>query len=716
MNYKALLKSLAIATTSIFAFGSLSTPAKADKGMWILSELNKQNIEAMRQLGFKLSIDSLYNLDKPSITNSVVIFGGGCTGVTVSNTGLVFTNHHCGFDAIQSQSSVDHDYLRDGFVSKNYKEELPIDGLEVKYLNAIEDVTSEIMKGVSDVASMQNFNAIQSRIADMEKSFSEKAKANNQEIIVVPFYQYNKFYRITYDVFKDVRMVFAPPSSLGKFGGDTDNWVWPRQTADFSVFRVYASKDNKPAAYSKDNKPYQPKYFATVSTAGVKENSFAMTIGFPGSTERYIPSWGIENTMYSENEARIYVRGKKQDIWKEAMNADQATRIKYASKYARSSNYWKNSIGMNRGLKKLNVLGRKEKEENEFQKWADKPANKNTYGNLLRDIKENYKSTSIAERDYTYLKETLYSGSELYKFSNLLAKLANSDMPLAEKEKELKNFYKDFSLELDKRTLSSMIDIAINKINNESVTEAIKNAVNTYPTKNAYLNEIYKNSLISDEAKALKVLKDGKLSEYLGKDKSFEFAQMLHFAMLELAAPFRDKKILLKEQLRLYFKGRKLMNPNRQMPSDANFTMRMSYGSVKGYVPADGAWYNYYTTSNGLLEKNALGEADYYLLPSVKTALEKADWGRWKDAKTKKLHTAFISTNDITGGNSGSPVFDGNGRLIGLAFDGNWEAMSGDIEFEPELQRTISVDIRYVLWTIEKWGNASHLLKELKFK
>lgn len=712
MRLKKLLKSITVFGGVVSFMLSNAFFAKADKGMWLLNELNKQNIETLKQLGFKLSVDSLYSLDKPSIANSVVIFGGGCTGVTVSNTGLIFTNHHCGYGAIQSQSSVNHDYLRDGFVSNGYNEELPIEGLKVQYLRSIEDVTSQITKGITDKASADNIVMMQQRIQEMMQKENENASKNHQSVEVVPYYQYNKFYKITYDVFEDVRMVFAPPSSLGKFGGDTDNWMYPRHTADFSVFRVYADKNNRPAKYSKDNKPYKPKYFAAVSTKGYKENDFAMTIGFPGSTDRYSPSWGIQNTMESENSPRIYVRGIKQDIWKNAMDKDQATRIKYASKFAQSSNYWKNSIGMNRGIKNLNVLDRKRAEEAAFQKWADKEST-GIYKNVLSDLEKDYKYVASYQKDFTFLYETLFNGSEVFKFYRMLSGIKGSN----KKEDNIKmvdEFFKNYSSSLDKEVTSKMLDVVYDKISDKKYLASIDKLVKNVGGKDALVEKIF-SGLISSPDKIKEYIKGDKYQE-INKDVVFAFGEAVYGSIMDIRKQLASKTDLIDDNLRLYFAGRQKMDPKRLMPSDANFTMRMSYATIKGYAPSDGAWYNYYTTIDGVLQKNAMGEEDYDLLPSVKKAIQSGNFARWADAKSKKLQTCFISSNDITGGNSGSPVFDGNGRLIGLAFDGNWEAMSGDIEFEPDLQRTISVDIRYVLWTIDVWGKCPRIIKELNLR
>lgn len=710
MKMKKLLKSISIFAGFVACMLSNAFYAKADKGMWLLNELNKQNIETLKQLGFNLSVDSLYNLNKPCIANSVVIFGGGCTGVTVSNTGLIFTNHHCGYGAIQSQSAVNHDYLRDGFVSNSYKEELPIEGLKVKYLKSIEDVSAQITEGIKDKASADNIIKMQERMQEMESAENQKASKNNQSVVVVAYYQYNKFYKITYDVFEDVRMVFAPPSSLGKFGGDTDNWMYPRHTADFSVFRVYAGKDNKPAKYSKDNKPYTPKYFATVSVQGYKDKGFAMTIGFPGSTDRYSPSWGIQNTMESENTPRIYVRGIKQEIWKKAMDKDQATRIKYASKFAQSSNYWKNSIGMNRGIKNLDVLGRKRAEEAAFQKWADKERS-GVYKNVLPDLESDYKAIAVSQKDFIYMYETLFNGSEVFKFYRLLSNIKGSNS----KEDNIKmvdDFFKDYSATLDKEVTYKMLDIVYDKISDKKALTPMDELIKKVGDKKSLVEKIF-SGLISSPEKIKSYINSGDYAE-INKDIVMSYGEAVYKSIVDVRKEMASKQDLIEDNLRLYFAGRQKMDPNRLMPSDANFTMRMSYGTINGYSPADAAWYNYYTTIDGVMQKNATGEEDYELLPSAKAAIERGNFGRWADPKSKKLQTCFISSNDITGGNSGSPVFNGDGRLIGLAFDGNWEAMSGDIEFEPQLQRTISVDIRYVLWIIEDWGKCPRLIKELR--
>lgn len=701
------------ALLGIALLGSMAGQLRADKGMWLLNELSKGNIAKMKELGFTLSPEQLYSLDKPSVANAVVIFGGGCTGVTVSSTGLIMTNHHCGFDAIQKTSTVDHDYLRDGFVSQTNAEELPIEGLAVRYLSAVREVTKEVLavadKAKDETDRLQKIKEVTTKL----RSEAEKKLEPNQEVIVVPYYAGNKYYMITYDVFRDVRMVFAPPSSIGKFGGDTDNWMWPRHTGDFSVFRVYASRDNKPANYSKDNVPYRPKYFAEVAVGGIEAGDYAMTIGFPGSTSRYIPSWGIDSRVKNENTPRIEVRGAKQAVWRKYMDADQATRIKYASKFARSSNYWKNSIGMNQALAKLDVVGRKQAEERSFSAWAKKSKNKD-YQTVLADLEKAYTASGEATRRMTYTGEVL-NGSEVLGFAVALAQTPQSSKPVA--LDDLHDFYKDYSPEVDKATIPVLLDILRKHLTKQEVEAIFADIDRDYNgDSKAYVQMIFDRSIIPYEEKLVAAIKSGQADSLIKKDPAYLLGSKLATLLLSLRTERADAQKAINRGNRIYFAGRQEMAPKRPMPSDANFTMRMSYGTVKGYNPADAVSYNYYTTTEGILEKARQDNPDYFLKDDYVALLEKKDWGRWADPKSKKLHVAFLSNNDITGGNSGSPVFDKHGRVIGLAFDGNWEAMSGDIEFEPELQRTISVDIRYVLYVIEKWGKCPRLISELRLK
>ena len=708
-----LKKGLLLATAAL----SIGSQAKADKGMWLLNELTRENLAQMKELGFRLPIDSLYSLDKPSIANSVVIFGRGCTGVTVSSQGLIFTNHHCGFDAIQSQSAVDHDYLRDGFVSQSFSEELPIEGLTVSYLSSIRDVTKEILAKLKKPKNeIDRLSQIQKICQALEVAEGKRLKSEHKRIQVRPYYANNKYYLITYDVFSDVRLVFAPPGSVGKFGGDTDNWMWPRHTGDFSVFRVYAGKDNAPANYSKDNVPYTPKYHATVSTEGYEKNDYAMTIGFPGSTSHYIPSFAVENRMKDQNEPRIEVRGIKQDIWRAAMNADQATRIKYASKYARSSNYWKNSIGMNKALVKLGVLDQKRAEETSFEGWVAASGKKaQAYKGILSEMEGAYKQLGTIERQSMYLREALIGGTEIVLLARGLGKVTS--LPKEQVAQYLNDHYKDYLPALDQKVLPAMLDIVRQRVEASRIAPIFDVIDKEYggDTK-AYADALFANSVVPYKDKLLAMLQQPNAMEVLSKDPAVLLSDKVWEIYTAISLELKPLYEPIDRGNRLYFAGRRLQNPAKPMPSDANSTMRMSYGTIKGYSPADAVEYDYFTTSRGILEKNNPASTEFNVFPSFLELVKKGDWGRWADKKDGKLHVAFISTNDITGGNSGSPVFDKNGRVFGLAFDGNWEAMSGDIEFEPNLQRTIIVDIRYVLFTIDKWGKCSRLIDEMTIK
>ncbi len=700
----------------IVALATMMNVAKADKGMWLLHELTNGNWKEMKKLGFKLSSDQLYKLDGKSVARTVVIFGGGCSGVTASQKGLIMTNHHCGFSSIQKVSSVNHDYLRDGFVSQSFAEEIPIEGLSVKYLTSVVDVTDKIVAEADtakdEVARVKKVNEVSDRLVqEEEKRLNDPFK----KVIIEPFYAGNKFFMITYTVFKDIRLVFAPPSSVGKFGGDTDNWMWPRHTGDFSVFRVYADKDNKPANYSKDNVPYTPVCSAEVSTSGIKPGDFSMTIGFPGSTERYIPSFGIENMMKNENTPRIEVRGIKQAIWKKAMNADQDTRIKYASKYARSANYWKNSIGMNRGIKKLHVVERKQEEEARFQTWANSYSK---YKTVLADMEQAYKTSGEANRKLTFLFESLYSGTELVKLSNMAFALANTPDEAKQKEiiSELNKVYKDYLPALDKKVLPAMLEIIRKHFTKEERKALFGEIDQKYNGDlKAYTDAVFSGSIIPYQDKLISAYIEGNINGRLRTDPAFPLLGGFFALYRDLKGQIQDADLIIKKGNRLYFAGRKEQDPERLMPSDANFTMRMSYGKIGGYQPQDATRYRYYTTTKGILEKYVPKDTEFDLKADYYKLLVDQDFGRWQD-KDGSMHVAFLSNNDITGGNSGSPVFNKNGRLIGLAFDGNWEAMSGDIEFEPNLQRTISVDIRYVLFVIEKWGKCPRLINELVLK
>jgi hypothetical protein len=687
--------------------------ANADEGMWLLKELNRQSAARMKELGFTFPIDSVYSETNPSLKDAVVIFGGGCTGVAVSDQGLIFTNHHCGYGNIQKLSSVEHDYLKDGFVSQSFSEELPAEGLMIAFLQKTEDITSYVTAALSpeDTEDMRD-----QKIDSLSQKYLEQYKGNDFiRAQVVPFYSHNKYYAVIYEVFRDVRLVFTPPSSVGKFGGETDNWMWPRHTGDFSVFRVYANKDNKAARYSEDNVPYKPKYSVPVSIQGFKDKDYAMTIGYPGSTERYMSSWGINQMVESQHKPRIEVRGAKQDIWKKAMNASDAVRIKYASKYAGSSNYWKNAMGMNEAIAKLGVIKDKEELEDKFSKWVTSSNNTLKYGDVLSDLKEGYTSTMDAAKIQTYLYETFYNGIEITRFANTA--LFVNKMEEGNKEDELRgrmtNVYKDYEPSLDRQVMPVLLKLYAERVPAKylpSVYETINKKFKGDYDK--YADWFYANTKFTSLDNLVSLITSGKEKD-LEKDPAIELSRSLEPCLKLLQAGTAPYYPQIEKGERLFMAGLMEMEPDKTFYPDANFTQRLSYGSIGGYKPADAVIYNYYTTSQGVLAKQVPGDPEFGVQQYILDDLAKGDFGQYAN-ENGEMSVAFLSNNDITGGNSGSPVFDGKAQLIGLAFDGNWESLSGDILFEPELQRCISVDIRYVLYMIDKVMKCPRLIDELK--
>ena len=689
----------------------------ADEGMWVLKELNKQNLERMKELGFVPSYKQLYSETDPCVANAVVIFGGGCTGITVSNEGLVFTNHHCGFGAIQQLSSVEHDYLKDGFISQSKEEELPVPGLTVRYLRETVDVSDRIN---SQIASIKEEHLRLAAADSIGRVIADSVGRNEfLSADVIPFYNNNKYFLVVYDVFNDVRMVFAPPSSVGKFGGDTDNWMWPRHTGDFSIFRVYADAENKPAVYDKENKPYLPKYVAEVSLQGYQDKDYAMTIGFPGSTDRYLCSWGVQQRIENINKPRIEVRGVKQAIWKEAMQASDAVRIKYASKYAGSSNYWKNSIGMNKGLANLNVIDRKREEEAAFAAWvAQNPARQEKYGEVLSLLEKGYTSANEYKNISTYLGEAFVSGAEIIRLARMIQSVDVKGSTPQEidifLENNVKSFFKDYEPSLDQKVLAAMMQVVKERVPAEHLPDIYQKVDKKYKGDYAeYAADVFKKTSILSYDNIEKMLKDSKQYAKLKKDPAAELSLSVLISLFELQQLAGNSYFDIEKGERLYFAGLKEMYPDKALSSDANFTMRVSYGSIGGYRPFDATSYDYYTTQKGILEKEDPENDEFWVQPEILDLIRSNDFGQYANEKGE-LQLCFLSNNDITGGNSGSPVFDKNARLIGLAFDGNWEAMSGDIAFEPELQRCIGVDIRYVLYMIDKWGKCPRLINELK--
>ena len=673
--------------------------ARADEGMWLLPYLQKMNIKQMRAEGCRLTAEDIYSMNNSSLKDAIIVFGGGCTGEIVSDKGLIFTNHHCGYGSIQQLSSVEHDYLKYGFWASSYDEELPVPGLTVRFVRSIEDVTAQIVGNVpSTSGEAERSKIVGENIALVTKELETQNKG--MSIQVLPFFGGNQYFAFVMEVFRDVRLVGTPPSSIGNYGGDTDNWMWPRHTGDFSVFRFYADKDNRPAEYSKENRPYEAPRHLEISLDGVRENDFAMVMGFPGSTERYMTSYEIDQTLEVSNPQRIFIRGERQEIMRRHMEASDEVRIKYASKYAGSSNYWKNSIGMSRGLERLNVRAKKQAEEEAFQKWAD--ANtlpEEGYMEALPKIREAIENITPAAASQQYLQEAFLSAVEIIR---------NAAQDL-DKER-LEEFFGDYDTALDHEVARRMFRIARENMKPEDLPSVYKDVIDARfgGDTDAYVDWLYETSAYTSLEKALTLT-----DETRKQDPAYELAKSVIDRGRELSEARREWTTLYNEGHRLYIAGLMRMQPDRAWYPDANFTIRLTYGQVLPYDPADAVTYNYFTTLEGVLAKeDPENPTEFTVEEKLKELYRKKDYGRYADADGR-IHTCFLANLDITGGNSGSPVLDGRGRLIGLAFDGNWEAMSGDIAFEPELQRCIAVDIRYVLFIIDKYAGCKHIIDEL---
>lgn len=694
---------------------------QADEGMWLLPMLEKLNISTMHDMGCELTADEIYNDEGESLRDAVVIFGGGCTGEVVSEKGLIFTNHHCGYGAIQQLSSVEHNYLRDGFWAKSHEEELPVSGLSVKFLRKMEDVTCQMLDSITD--DMNENERLDRLGRNMENVIIEYSADNDYQVDVEVFYSGNVFYVVAYESFTDVRLVGTPPESIGKFGHDTDNWMWPRHTGDFSIFRVYTDKNGKPASYSADNIPMHTKKYFPISLNGYKPNDFAMIMGFPGSTDRYLTSWGVKSRMNTMNDALINVRDVKQKIWLEDMQADEKVNIQYASKYSSSSNYWKNSIGMNRGLKRLNIVGKKEVEERVFAEWVEETdQRKARYASILPDMKRLYEQIDFYGKYYWYYVESFVRGVEIYRFAyafNTLEEVKPGSEEFDKAVERLKDrvdrFYKNYNPSTDCKVLSAMLDYYYNKQKMDKYSFLSDKVKAKYASGYAeYAKRLFEKSMFADRERIDSFLENPQVAR-LKKDVVYVDAVNMMKTLVEISEDGESAEVELGAVIRLYEKALLEMDEGKTAYPDANFTMRMTYGKVGGYKPADAVEYNYFTTMEGIFEKEDSTNWEFVVSPKLKELYAKKDYGRYAD-EDGTMHVCFLSNNDITGGNSGSPVIDGKGRLLGLAFDGNWEAMSGDIVFEPELQRCINVDIRYVLFVIEKYGEAHNIIEELKIE
>ena len=690
----------------------------ADEGMWLLQLMRQQNLEdQMRKQGLRISADAIYSPDAPSLKDAIGIFGGGCTGEVISPKGLVITNHHCGFSFIQQLSTVEHNYLHNGFWSQSYEEELPCEDIAFTFVVKITDVTDEVNKQVKEgkITEEQTFD--RRFLSNIAQQLFKADNIEGKEYMypqLLPYFEGNKFYLVYYKKYTDVRLVATPPNSIGKFGGETDNWMWPRHTGDFSVFRIYADKNGNPAAYSKDNVPLSTPKYLNVALTGFEDGDFAMIMGFPGSTSRYLTGDEVKQRMLHENEPRIAMRDVTLKIIREEMAKSEDIAIKYANKQARISNYWKNSIGMNKAIVDNKVVETKLAEEAEFKAWAEKNG-KSEYVDVVEKINACVEEMNRTQYLTTVTSELIMNVEFIYR------NLAKENGKLLEKpetlEETMKNIYnwlheRDYIHDIDRRIAKEVLPLYFELTKPEERNEYLNEVYAKYKGNlEKYIDHVYDNSILANEANLKKFLKKPTLKKF-EKDPAVLLRTAVFESYSKLSAKNAEFAKVMNPLHKTYLKG--LMEKANGAPvyPDANFTMRLTYGNVKSYQPKDGVTFNYYTTLKGVMEKEDPNNSEFIVPARLKELYEAKDYGRYAMANGE-MPVAFLTTNDITGGNSGSGILNADGELIGLAFDGNWESLSGDINFDDNLQRCINVDIRYVLFVIEKLGNCKRLIDEM---
>ncbi len=712
---------------TIVLFTGLVIKSLADEGMWLPLLLGEQVYNDMVRRGLKLTKEQLYSINKSSIKDGIIIFGGGCTGEIVSSQGLIFTNHHCGYDAVARASSVEHNYLRDGFYAKSMQEEIPSGGITVQFLTKIEDVTADVEKQLSGLSGMDRLMKQSEVIADINKKYSDPTQS--LEARVSPLFKGNQFLVFVYQRYSDIRLVGVPAESIGKFGGDTDNWEWPRHTGDFSIFRVYTSKDGKPAPYAADNVPLKPKYSLPVSIKGYKDGDYAMIYGYPGGTNRYETSYGIKQKVDIDNPSLVDLRDMRLKFMFTEMKKDPAIKLQLASSYAGIANYWKFYDGESKQLVKYHVYDQKKEAEAKFQQWAN---GKPEYQSIMSDWEKAYADWRPYSKHRVYITEGIL-GSPLMGFAASLLQVEaaivkqggttaiKSAVDAANKARD--NFLKEENKASDQNILAAVLMLYYTDIDKSqhpiSFYESMKGTYGNLKdeaTYKKYAADVFKNTMIFDDTKwqAFVANPDGlALQNDMAFATASAFVKNYQSKYLPLYQAFNAKNTDLG---RLYLKGIMQVDPvkAKKMYPDATFTMRVSFGNVKSYNPRDAVHYDYVCTMKGVLEKYVPGDYEFDLPANLVEAARKKDFGQYIDKTKNDLVVCFITTNDITGGNSGSPVLDGSGNLVGLAFDGNYEALSHKIAFDKDLNRTICVDVRYVLWCIDKLGGAKNIINELK--
>lgn len=738
----------------LLSFVMSFSPVSADEGMWLLGRTDPKAMAVARQLGLQLTDAELYGEDGTSLKDCVVDFGDFCSGVIVSKDGLVFTNHHCGFGAIQKLSTPEDDILGNGFVARTHEEERPAKGLYVKIWQRSEDVTEEVNAELQKIYTdetkghklgrqreavlyNQFLGTVLSRIASRAEQQAEKDNLKGIVCEAKPFEGGRVYLLNYYRQYSDIRLVFTVPQSLGKFGGDTDNWMWPRQTADFSVFRIYADKNGEPAEYNENNVPLHPKRWAKVSIDGFDQGSYCMTIGYPGSTSRYLSSYGIEERTGVTNIPMIQVRGVKQEIWTKWMRAERAIGIKYASKFASSSNYWKNSQGMNEAVQRLGIIQQKQQREQELRRWfSEDKARRDRFSRMFPTLYKGYKARHDARYAQGFVNETFYRGIELFGFARSAKRFAESHPNYREMlEESMQGQYKDYDARVDEEVMAALLENYAQQVGSKYLPRFYGDIRRKYNNDyKAFAHDIFQQSKLTSyegwyglthaKVRAAVTLNDS-LEQSLADEKAYQqyvssdavvrlYDELEQMVQNVITPPMRkvSSSISYNENLLTQCVLEKEMDQPHY--SDANFTMRMSYGIVSDYTNA-GTHHDFLTTMPSLIEKIEKGTSnpDYAMQAEILNLLKSGDYGRYVDPKTRQLPLCFLTTNDITGGNSGSPMFNGKGELIGLAFDGNWDALSSDISFDASLTRCIGVDIRFVLWLMDKWGHADHLISEI---
>ncbi len=695
---------------------------RADEGMWLLSLLRQINMEEMKEMGLELTAEQIYSVNNASLKDAIGALNyGSCTAELISGEGLLLTNHHCAYGDIQYHSSLKNDYLRNGFWAMTKEEELPNEGKTVSFLVRMEEVTDQITEALIDVEDPAEHAATMRTVTG--KIRKEAIEGTHYEAQVRPVFEGTRYFLFVLETFRDVRLVGSPPESIGKFGADTDNWMWPRHTGDFALFRVYTGPDGKPADYSPDNIPLNPKHYLPISLKGYKKDDFAMVLGFPGSTTRYMTSWEVQRLLDVDHPNRIKIWGLKQNIIMADMQADPNVRIQYASKYSRSSNYWKYSIGQSKGLKELGVVSEKQAEEEAFMNWVNSnSARQEEYGEALNMIKEGVAASLDHASAWQYLLECIYLGMEsvnagfnLRELHQVLSDENASEEAISEIRNALieksEDFYKDYNPETDRKVMTAMIELLLEDLDPAYLPEFVREVKTRYKgNASKYVDKYFAKSIVTDQERFIAFMEDPSLKK-LEKDPSYSAAKSFFDKFGEMRGAMLSQNDKIDEGKRLYMKGRIEMYPERDFYPDANSSIRLTYGTVGDYEPRDAVRYLHYTTLTGVMEKEDPDNYEFIVSPKLKELYNTKDYGPYTE--NGEMYVCFTTNNDITGGNSGSPVINGKGELIGVAFDGNWEAMSGDVAFETELQKCINVDIRYVLFVIDKFAGAKHLIDEM---